>query len=118
MGKLILDSSLELCLELIYRHKPFNYGEEQLIKAIANDILFAFGPGETIERAKNAPNDSTDYATFCIERIQMRTALNHGERQLLEAMINDLRIAFGIDGAVERVTLPRTSQVPEDWFWQ
>jgi hypothetical protein len=99
--------------------KPMNNGETQLINSIVNDIKFIFSPGGTIERSQNkVPKDAADFATICIERIQMRTALNYEETDLLEALVNDIRIAFGLKGAVKRIALPRTCQAPEDWFWQ
>jgi hypothetical protein len=115
--KPLLDSSVELCIELIGRHKPLNRGEDQLINAIITDIKLIFTPGGTIERSQIAPKDAADFATICIGQIRMHTALNNEESNLLEALANDIRIAFGLEGAVQRITLSRTCQAPEDWFW-
>jgi predicted polyphosphate/ATP-dependent NAD kinase len=109
---------VDFCTELIGRHKPVHSGDEQLINAIITDIRIALSPGGTVGHAENTMNNATDFAIICIQRIQMRTALNYGESDLLEAMANDIKIAFGLEGAVTRSTLPRTSQAPDDWFWQ
>jgi hypothetical protein len=62
--------------------------------------------------------DVGHFADICIGKIQMHTALNPGEVDLIKALANDIKIAFGLEGAVERSSLERSCTAPADWFWQ
>jgi hypothetical protein len=94
-------------------------GEAQLITSICSDVRIAFEPGRAAERSvNNTMQDSANSAAICLDQIHMHTALNTGEVDLLEAIANDIMIAFGLEGAVARTSLARSCAAPSDWFWQ
>lgn len=68
------------------------------------------GRSETERRA------GQDAAQLCIELINKRRPLNDGERDLLASLENDIRISFGLKGAVQSIPLS-TGEAPETWFW-
>jgi len=113
------DPSVKLCVELISRHPVHNMGEAQLITSICRDVRIAFEPGGAAERSENiTTQDSANSAAVCLDQIRMHTALNTGEVDLLEVIANDIKLAFGLEGAVGRASLARSSAAPADWFWQ
>ena len=57
-------------------------------------------------------------ALKCIAIIDCHFPLNDGEKRLLGTIVNEIRLAFDIEGAVKPVPpLNKTAGAPREWFW-
>jgi hypothetical protein len=57
-------------------------------------------------------------ALRCIAIINCHFPLNEGERRLLGAVMNDIRLAFDLEGAVNTASLLNVvAWAPREWFW-
>lgn len=57
-------------------------------------------------------------ALKCIEIIGRRTPLNHGEIQLINRVINDIRVEFDLPGGVHPSKLEDgAGEPPKEWIW-
>ena len=57
-------------------------------------------------------------ALMCITIIDGHFPLNEGERRLLGAVINEIRLAFDLEGAVNPTSLHNVvAWAPREWFW-
>jgi hypothetical protein len=54
-------------------------------------------------------------ALKCIAIIDGHFPLNEGEKRLLGTIMNEIRLAFGLKGAVP--LLKETAGTPREWFW-
>jgi hypothetical protein len=54
----------------------------------------------------------------CISIIKCHIPLNKGEKMLLGAIVNEIRLAFDLEGAVKPAPLPKeVAWAPKEWFW-
>ena len=54
----------------------------------------------------------------CISIINCHVPLNGGEKSLLCAIVNEIRLAFDLEGAVKPASLPNeVAWAPKEWFW-
>lgn len=54
----------------------------------------------------------------CIEILHRRTPMTANEELLLKLIENDIRLEFGLEGAVPLATLmPEDDTPPSAWFW-
>jgi len=57
-------------------------------------------------------------AERCIEIIEKRAPMTENELLLLNLVINDIRLEFGLEGAVPSASLVKDdTKPPEVWFW-
>ena len=57
-------------------------------------------------------------ALRCISIIDCHIPLNEGEKRLLGAVMNDIRLAFELEGAVKPASLNSgAAWTPRKWFW-
>jgi len=57
-------------------------------------------------------------ALRCIAITERHFPLNEGEKRLLGAIINDIRLAFDLEGAIKPAPLQKdVPWAPEEWFW-
>jgi hypothetical protein len=57
-------------------------------------------------------------AVKCISIIDCHFPLNGGEKRLLGAIMNEIRLAFNIEGAVKPAPLQNEAAwAPREWFW-
>jgi hypothetical protein len=57
-------------------------------------------------------------AVKCISIIDCHFPLNGGEKRLLGAIANEIRLAFDLEGAEKPVTLlNEVAWAPREWFW-
>lgn len=60
----------------------------------------------------------TKGALRCIAIIDYHFPLNDGEKRLLGAIVNEIRLAFNMEGAVKPVPLlNEVAWAPREWFW-
>ena len=66
---------------------------------------------ETSKSDKNA-------ALECIAIINFHFPLNDGEKRLLGVIVNEIRLAFDLEGAVKSAPLwNEVAWAPREWFW-
>ncbi len=66
---------------------------------------------ETSKSDKNA-------ALKCIAIIDCHFPLNDGEKRLLGVIVNEIRLAFDLEGAVKPAPLQNeVAWAPREWFW-
>jgi len=57
-------------------------------------------------------------ALMCITIIDCHLPLNDGERRLLGSIVNDIRLALDLEGAVKPASIRSgAAWVPRKWFW-
>lgn len=56
-------------------------------------------------------------AECCIGIIDQRLTLTPGESRLLQLIVNDIRLHFELDGAVQPLKLAGSSDRPTEWCW-
>jgi hypothetical protein len=57
-------------------------------------------------------------ALGCIAIIDCHFTLNDGEKRLLGVIVNEIRLAFDLEGAVKPAPLQNdTAGAPREWFW-
>jgi hypothetical protein len=57
-------------------------------------------------------------ALKCIAIVDCHFPLNEGEKRLLGTIVNEIRLAFDLEGAVKPVPLLKEAAwVPREWFW-
>jgi hypothetical protein len=57
-------------------------------------------------------------ALKCIAIINCHFALNDGEKRLLGIIVNEIRLAFELEGAVKATALQSgAAWAPSEWFW-
>lgn len=55
-------------------------------------------------------------AEVCLAAIEKRQTLSASEERLLESIKNDIRLQFGLPGAVQLIVVDDGSP-PIEWFW-
>ena len=57
-------------------------------------------------------------ALICITIIDSHFPLNDGEKRLLGVIMNEIRLSFDLEGAVQLALLQnRMVSAPREWFW-
>jgi hypothetical protein len=57
-------------------------------------------------------------ALKCIAIVGRHFPLNEGEKRLLNTVVNEIRLAFDLEGAVKPVPLlNEAAWAPREWFW-
>ena len=57
-------------------------------------------------------------ASHCISIIRKHMPTNPGEKMLIESVVNDIRLAFALEGAVKPAPFTNGEiEAPEVWFW-
>jgi hypothetical protein len=71
------------------------------------------------ERKMTGISEAHKKAAFrCIAIIDCHYPLNEGEKRLLVAIENEIRLAFNMEGAVKPAPLQNeVAWAPREWFW-
>lgn len=57
-------------------------------------------------------------ALRCIEIVNRRTPLTESEQNLLKSIVNDIRLEFKLEGAVDMARLEGSlGGPPKEWLW-
>lgn len=70
-----------------------------------------------IHAEENRREIERETAIDCIAIINRHRALNESEKMLLQSITNEIRLAYGLQGAVQPSPLITEDNAPKEWFW-